>query len=427
MLDTTGEVIWFSQRDGWAHLYLHDLATGREIGRITQGRWIVRDIVRVDAATRRVFFLAGGVDPEIDPTWRTLCVANLDGTGFAVLTPEKADHALAMPQARMPRDHIRPEGEVGAAFSPSGRYFVHTHGTLERMPVSELRAVDGRLIATLETATLDAALADFRFPQHFSAIASDGTTTLFGAMWLPTDFDPERKYPVIDYIYPGPQRGQTPTTMFPDSPGDLFRSCIPAAFADLGFIVINVDGRGTPLREKRFHEHSYGRLDDPGCLEDHVAVLDQLARRHRFIDLTRVGIMGHSGGGYGSVRALIEFPDRFHAAVATSGNHDQKGYSFSWAEKFQGPFERMADGRTNYDAAANPPLADRIRGKLFLATGDMDDNVHPALTLRLVDALIRADKDFSLLVIPNADHTNVWTNPYFLRRAMVFLMDALTN
>ncbi|MCW3476664.1 S9 family peptidase [Limobrevibacterium gyesilva] len=426
VLDRSNEIVWFSQRDGWAHLYLHDLRTGALKHRITQGEWVVRDIVHIDEAARRIHFLAAGIDPEADPYLRTLCSINLDGTGLTVLTPEPGDHALAMKQKRVPRDHIRPEAETGAWLSPSGRFFVHTHSTLERAPVSTLRRTDGTLVAPLAEATLDPALqAAWRWPTSFRAPAADGETELFGALWLPTDFDPSRKYPIIDYIYPGPQRGNLPTAMLADTLPELSRSCLPQAFAELGFVVVIVDGRGTPLRSKAFHDASYGKLSDPGMLADHVAVLHELARRHSYIDLARVGIMGHSGGGYASVRALLEYPQVFHAAVATSGNHDQKGYSFSWCEKYQGPLERHPDGTTTYDAAANAPLAHRLQGKLLLAHGDMDDNVHPALTMQLIAALIAADKDFDVVVLPNDDHTTVWNNRYFLRRAMEFMVRSL--
>jgi dipeptidyl-peptidase-4 len=200
---------------------------------------------------------------------------------------------------------------------------------------------------------------------------------------------------------------------------------LPQAFAELGFIVVNLDGRGLPLRSKAFHDASYRRLDDPGCLEDHMAVLRQLADAHREIDLSRVGVMGHSGGGYASVRAMLQYPEFFHVGVATSGNHDQMGYSFAWCEKYQGEFVRNADGTSSYSAAANPPLAHRLQGKLLLAYGDMDDNVHPALTIQLIDALIKADRDFDVLVLPGDDHTTVWSNPWFLRRAMAFLVTNL--
>ena len=421
VLDRSGEVVWFSQADGRAHLYLHDLATGTRKNRITTGNLVVRDLAHVDEATGTVLFLAGDVEPGADPARRKLCRVQLDGSGFQILTPEPGEHEVAMPRPRPPRDHVRPAEETGWFLSPPGRYFVHTRGALDRAPVSVLRRLDGSMVATIAEAQLAPDLAAaWRWPTPFTAKAADGVTDLHGAIWLPTNFDEARRYPVIDSIYPGPQRGNLPATMLPDTVAELVQSCRPQSFAELGFAVVVVDGRGAPLREKAFHDLSYGRLQDPGCLADHVAVLQELARRYAWLDTGRVGIMGHSGGGYASVRALLDYPDVFHAAIATSGNHDQRGYSFAWCEKYQG----LVDG-SNYDAAANPPFVDRLRGKLLLAYGDMDDNVHPALTLQLVDALIRADKDFELLVLPNENHTSVWSNPWFLRRAMAFLVEAL--
>ena len=426
ILDKSNEFIWFSQADGWAHLYLHDLATGALKNRITGGQWVVRDLLHVDAAARSVEFLAGGLDETANPYHRTLCRTGLDGTGFTVLTPGPADHGLAMPLKRVPRDHIRPEGETGCYRAPSGRYFVHTSSDLTSLPITEIRHADGGKVDTLVKAELAPDLARaWRFPTPFSVTADDGQTRLFGAMWLPTDFDPAKRYPVIDDIYPGPQRGMTPTVMLTDIMPELGRATLPQAFAELGFVVINVDGRGTPLRSKAFHDASYGKLDDPGMLADHVATLRQLAARHPFIDISRVGIMGHSGGGYASVRALLDYPDHFHAGVATSGNHNQLGYSFAWVEQYMGPLVAAPDGTSNYTSAANAPLAANLRGKLLLATGDMDDNVHPALTWQLAAALIAADKDFEFIPLPNDDHTTVWSKPYFLRRAMEFMVRSL--
>ena len=430
VLDASGEFIWFSQEDGWAHLYLHDLATGARKGRITGGQgggqWAVRDLLHVDPVARTVEFLAGGLDDTANPYHRTLCRIGLDGTGFTILTPGSEDHCLAMPAKRVPRDHIRPEGDIGQWRAPGGRYFVHTYSDLTTLPVTEIRHADGGKIATLVSASLAPDLAAaWRWPVPFVVTADDGTTDLFGAMWLPTDFDPSQRYPVIDYIYPGPQRGQLPTVMLTDIMPELGRATLPQAFAELGFVVINVDGRGTPLRSKAFHDASYGKLDDPGMLADHVATLRQLAAAHPFMDISRVGIMGHSGGGYASVRALLDYPDAFHVAVATSGNHDQRGYSFAWVEKYMGPLVSHPDGTTSYSSAANGPLAANLRGKLLLATGDMDDNVHPALTMQLAAALIAADKDFDFIPLPNDDHTTVWSKPYFLRRAMEFMVTHL--
>ncbi len=416
VLAERGEFIWFSQADGWAHLYLRDLATGALKHRITEGAFVVRDIVHVGDGF--VEILAGGLSPN--PYHRTLCRVGLDGSGFTVLTPGSDDHLLAMPAKRLPRDHIRPPVDAGAYRAPSGRFFVHTHADLTTLPVSEVRRADGSLVAVLETAALDADLP-WRWPVPFTALAADGQTEIFGAMWLPVDFDPARLYPVIDYIYPGPQIGKLPTVMLTDTVTELGRSSLPQAFAELGCIVINVDGRGTPLRSKAFHDTCYGRMDDPGTLADHVATLRQLAGRHAWFDISRVGIMGHSGGGYASVRAMLEYPDVFHVGVATSGNHDQMGYSAAWAEKYMGPIRRNAEGGGSYASAANPPYAANLQGKLLLATGDMDDNVHPALTMQLAAALIEADRDFEFIPLPNDDHTTVWSKPYFLRRAMAFL------
>lgn len=414
VLERSGTFVWFSQKSGWGHLYLHDLATGACRNAITAGEWLVRDLLHVDEDAGTVEFLAAGILPGANPYHRMLCRVRLDGTGLEVLTPGTDDHALAMPVKRAPRDHIRPPLDPGEWRAPSGRFFVHTHSDLATLPVSELRRADGSLVATLAAAEFD---GPWRAPEPFTVAAGDGETTLYGAVWLPTDFDPARRYPVIDYIYPGPQRGMTPTVSFTDFMPELFRACIPMAFAELGFAVLNVDGRGTPLRSKSFQDTSYGKLHDPGTLADHVATLRQLGARHPYLDLSRVGIMGHSGGGYASVRALLDHPDMFHAAVATSGNHDQMGYSYAWTEKYQGP---VRDG--SYARAANPPDAARLRGKLLLAHGDMDDNVHPALTTQLVAALVAADKDFEFIPLPGDDHTTVWGKPYFVRRAMAFLV-----
>ena len=264
VLDRAGSFVWFSQRDGWGHLYLHDLATGALRNRITAGEWLVRDLLSVDEEAGTVEFLAAGIDPHRQPRYhRTLCRVRLDGTGLTVLTPGTDDHALAMPLHRAPRDHIRPPQDQGEWRAPSGRFFVHTHSDLTTLPVSELRRADGTLVAELARAELD---MPWRAPEPFRVLADDGQTELWGAVWLPTDFDPAKRYPVIDYIYPGPQRGMTPTVMFTDYMPELSRSCMPQAWAELGFAVVNVDGRGVPLRSKAFQDTSYGKLDDPGTL-----------------------------------------------------------------------------------------------------------------------------------------------------------------
>jgi dipeptidyl aminopeptidase/acylaminoacyl peptidase len=415
VLGNSGQFIWYSQESGWGHLYLHDLATGARLGAITSGDWLVRDLLEVDEAARQIWCLAGG--RAANPYHRTLCRVGFDGSDLTVLTPGEDDHTLAMPLKRVPRDHIRPAMVIGAWLAPGGGFFVHTHSDLTTLPVSELRRADGSLVRVLETASI-AEGTPFRFAEPFNVTAADGETTLFGSFWLPTDFDATKSYPVIDYIYPGPQRGQILTTLLTDVTGELNRALLPQAFAELGFVVLNIEGRGNPGRSKGFHDACYGRLRDPGTLADHVAALAQLKARFAWMDTSRVGIMGHSGGGYATVRALCAYPDVFHAGIATSGNHDQRGYSFAWTEKYMGP-------SADYGAAANPPYVAALKGRLLLAAGDMDDNVHPALTMQLVAALIAADKDFDYIPLPNDDHTTVWSRPYFLRRAMDFMVTAL--
>ena len=248
VLDKSGEFIWYSQSSGWGHLYLHDLATGARKRPITSGDWLVRDLLHVDPAARTVEFLASGIDAAVNPYHRVLCRIGLDGGDLQVLTPGDGDHQLAMPMKRVPRDHIRPAMDVGQYRAPSGRYFVHTHSDLTRVPASELRRADGSLVAILATA--EVSVPGWRFAKPFRTVAADGVTELFGAMWLPSDFDPTKRYPVIDYIYPGPQRGQLPTVMLTDVLGELGRATSLQMFAELGFVVLNIEGRGNPGRSK---------------------------------------------------------------------------------------------------------------------------------------------------------------------------------
>lgn len=375
------EVTWYSSRDGWGHLYLYDARTGELQRQLTAGAWTVRDIVRIDQVGRWVYFTAGGREEGRDPYYRHLYRAGLDGQAVELLTPEDAEHNVT--------------------FSPSGAYFVDTYSRIDQAPRAVLRATDGRLVCTLEEADLTALLATgWTFPERFSVKARDGVTDLYGSIVRPTNFDPARRYPVLDAIYPGPQTIRTPKG-FPD--GSVNNFWQDQALAELGFIVVTIDGQGTPYRSKTFHDVAYGTaFGEAGGLADHVAGLRQLAARDRSLDLDRVGIYGHSGGGYASTRALLRFPDFFKVAVSSAGNHDQRGYSATWGERWIG----LLDGRDDptYAQQDNISLAGNLKGKLLLVHGELDDNVHPSLTLQLVDALIAANKDFDLLIIPNTNH-----------------------
>lgn len=419
------EVVWFSQEDGWAHLYLLG-EKGKTKSRITSGKWAVLDLLHVDPMARTVLFTAGGITPRMDPYMRQVCCASLDGGPVTVLTQEQVDHFVATVQPQtlivLPLDIHRPKP---SGVSPSGKYFVETQSTITTLPASYLRAsLDGRVIAKLEETEADDVLRnDWRWPEAFKVKAADKKSDIYGAIWLPSDFDPKKRYPVLDLIYPGPQRTQTPNQSFTADGNGMRQFLFPRAFAELGMIVVTIDGRGTPLRSKAFHDHWYGRMETAGGLEDHMAGLKQLAKERPYMDLSRVGITGHSGGGFASTRALFLYPEFFKVAASSSGNHDQRGYSQGWGEKYQG---LMSEG-ASYAAQVNASIAHRMQGKLFLSYADMDDNVAPALTLQVCDALIKANKDFELLVMTNHNHLSIYRNGYFFRRTFEFFLRELVG
>ncbi len=390
------EVIWYSERDGWAQLYLYDGRTGALKNRITSGAWVVNNISYVDEANRWVYFMASGKEAGQNPYLQHLYRAKLDGTSLQLLTPEPADHQVT--------------------FSADNRYFLDTYSRPDLAPVTVVRSVDGKTIHEIERADISAATAKgWKFPEPFSAKAADGNTDVFGLIYKPTNFDPARRYPVLDSPYPGPQINRAPATFSASFADDDDTQAI----AELGFVVVVVDGRGTPGRSKSFHDASYGHLGDAGGMEDHVAAMREIAASRPYMDLTRVGIYGHSGGGFASARAILAFPDFYKVAVASAGNHDQRGYQALWGEKFEGPVQG-----DNYLEQANLRLAANLKGKLLLMWGDMDDNVPGALSMQLVDALIKANKDFDLLILPNRNHGGA-ADPYFIRRRWDYLVQNL--
>jgi dipeptidyl-peptidase-4 len=404
ILGNGSEVIWFSERDGWGHLYLYDGKTGALKNQITKGPWVVRDILRVDETNRRVYFTGGGREKGRDPYYQHLYRIKLDGSAMELLTPEDADHSVA---------YIDMGSKANAflsKFSPSGRFFVDTYSRIDLVPVSLLRDADGRVVQELEKADIEPLLATgWKWPERFTVKARDGTTDLYGVIYKPSNFDPAKKYPVIDGIYPGPQITRTPKSFGADM-FSVYEFCEDVTLAELGFVVINIDGLGTPFRSKAFHDFCYGKMEDAGGLEDHISGIRQLAAGRPYMDVSRVGIYGHSGGGFASTHAILAYPDFYKVAVSSAGNHDQRGYLAAWGEQYQGLLEG-----DNYKNQANPGLAANLKGKLLLAHGDMDDNVHPSLTIQVVDALIKANKDFDLLIMPNRNH-GFGLDPYFTRR-----------
>ncbi len=380
----TGEVLWWSQRDGWGHLYLYS-ADGVECSQITKGQWLVRSVLWVDENARQVWFVAGGLVDD-DPYVRQLCRIDLDGTNFTRLTDDTLDHDAVAPA--------------------EGGYLVDRASGPSRPPRSVVLAGDGREVVVLEEPGTEALEAlGWRPPERFRAIAADGQTPIYGLLWRPHEFDPQRRYPIIEHTYPGPQNYRAEPVF------DAMHHGEPEAYAALGFAVVAVDGRGTAARGKAFHDHSYGDLGNAGALDDHVAAIRQLGHRHPWLDTTRVGITGQSAGAFAAARALLMYPDFYRVAVATSGNHDNAVNLAMWAEHYHG--DVSAEGKR---AISNASLAENLRGKLLLIHGELDDNAHPYMTMRLVDALIKADKDFELIIIPGAEHALIGRQHYFLRR-----------
>ena len=401
-LPDTHEAIWFSERNNWGNLYLYDLNNGQPKRAITTGQGNVTEVLRVDAKTRTVWFRGVGRTPGVNPYYQQFWKVSLDGGEPVLLTPEPADHIITM--------------------SADGKYFVDSYSTNTNPPITVLRdAGDGHTIATVATTDIKRLLATgWQPPELIVVKARDGKTDLYGLMFKPTHFDPARKYPLIDYVYPGPQTGSVRTFGFAPAEYDN------QSLAELGFIVVAIDGMGTPWRSKAFHDAWYGNMGD-NTLPDQVTAIKQLAQRYPWIDLDRVGMWGHSGGGNTTADAMFRYPDFFKVGWAESGNHDNREYEDDWGEKWQGLLVTNPDGSTNYDNQANQLIAKNLKGKLMLVHGTLDDNVPPYSTLLVVDALIKANKDFDMLMLPNQPHHYGADTPYITRRRWDYFVQYLAG
>jgi dipeptidyl aminopeptidase/acylaminoacyl peptidase len=387
----SNEVIWYSERDDWGHLYLYDLSTGRLKNQITTGPGPVQQILKVDEKERVVWFGAQGREPGEDPYFRHFYRINFDGTGYVSLTPEVGNHAVQQ--------------------SPSGRWLVDTYSQPDVPPVVNVRDRDGKLVMELERADVSKLLATgWKPPVPIKMTAADGVSDIYGLMFVPSKLDPTRKYPIINHIYPGPQSGSTGSRSFTAARGDR------QALAELGFVVVTIDGTGTPGRSKSFQDAYYGAMGRHNTIPDQIAGMRQLAERYPYIDIERVGIWGHSGGGFATTSAMFRYPEFFDVGIAESGNHDQRAYEDDWGERYQGLLTMNPDGTDNYTAEANQDFAKNLTGRLLLAHGTMDNNVPPYNTYLVVDALIDANKDFDLLMIPNAGHGYGDASNYMMRR-----------
>jgi len=388
-LPASNEILWFSERDNWGHLYLYDLQTGKLKNQITTGEGNVAQVLRVDEKNRLLYFLGVGREKGRDPYFVHLYRIGFDGNNLALLTPEDATHEITL--------------------SPSGRYFVDSYSKPDVPPVAVLRDSNGKLLSTLEKADISHLLATGWKPLvPITVKARDAATDLYGLLFKPTNFDATKKYPIINRIYPGPQVGSVGSRNFSAARGDT------QALAELGFIVVEIDGMGTTLRSKKFWDAYYGDMGD-NTLPDQVTGMKQLAQRFSWIDLDRAGIYGHSGGGFATADAMFRYPDFFKVGISEAGNHDNREYEDDWGEKWQGLLERKSDAKTNYDDQANQNIAKNLKGHLLLAHGTADDNVPPYNTMLVVDELIKANKDFDLLMLPNRRH-GFGNEPYMVRR-----------
>ena len=374
------ELIWWSERDGWAHYYLFD-ASGKLKNQITSGEFVTDQILNLDEKSRTLYFTANGRERNEDPYYTHLYRINLDGSGLQLLSPGNFSHTYSSPD--------------------SGKFFADTYSRVDTAPKSVLFDAQGAQLLDLETTDLSQLLeAGFKFPEVFKVKAEDGITDLFGVMYKPFDFDPARKYSLIEFVYPGPQTESVNKTFSPKS--------VNVPLAQLGFIVIEVGARGgSPQRNKWYDAYGYGNLRDYGLADKKVAA-EHLAALHPYIDLSRVGMWGHSGGGFMTAAALLQYPDFYKAGWSESGNHDNNVYNRDWSEKYHGVREEMQKDGTEkfiYEIDKNSELARNLKGHLMLTTGDMDENVSMVNTMRVVNALIRADKRFEIQIYPGMRHS----------------------
>ena len=374
------ELFFWSERDGWGHYYLYDATTGALKNRVTEGEFVTTGIESIDEKARMLYISAAGREKGEDPYYTHLYRVGFDGLGLKLLNPGNASHS--------------------ASVNEGARYFVNNSSRIDAAPESVLYDAIGNPILKLETPDLSALMENgFRYPEPFTVKADDGVTDLYGVMYKPFNFDEKRKYPIIAYVYPGPQTESVTKTFNPRSNN--------ISLAQFGFIVIEVGNRGGhPTRSKWYHNYGYGNLRDYG-LADKKAAIEQLARRHSFIDIDKVGIWGHSGGGFMTAAAMLVYPDFFKVGWSESGNHENNIYNNTWSEKHHGIKEIEKDGKVSfeYDIEKNSELAKNLKGHLMLITGDIDNNVHPAGTYRLADALIKANKRFDMFVLPGVRHS----------------------
>ncbi len=406
------EAIWYSEADGHGHLYLYDLPTGKMKRQITKGDWVVADLLRVDEDSRTIYVTATGREEGRNPYYRHLYRINIDTGAIKLLTPEDADHDFKALYPAVAGLNSPPMSSL----SPDGRYFVDSYSTVDFPPVMVVRDASGGLVTKVmegDVSALDA--MGVLPPEQVVAKAADGITDLYGLIYKPFDFDPSKSYPIVDITYPGPQGRWVPLAYRESvSPGWNAH-----ALAKMGFVVVMVDGRGTSYRSREFQTAFLGSEDALGAADQRAAIIS-LAATRPWMDLDRVGVTGASFGGYGSLRDMLLYPDFFKVGVSIAGPQDFSHLTQAvTAERYFGDPSRSAEAREYYRSASNTALAERLEGKLLLAYGMVDENVPIKHGAEIIDALIKADKDFDLIIMPDASH-GISSEPYVTKRMLAF-------
>ena len=400
----TNEIIWYSERTDWGHLYLYNASTGVVKNQITSGDYLVREILNIDEKNRLIYFVGSHQEGKGNPYFSYLYQVNFNGKNLKMLTPEAGHHSINL--------------------SPNGKYFIDSYSQADVPPVHEVRDIKGKLISTLEKTNVSRLSATgWKPPTPFTVKSAQGEWDLYGLLYTPKEMKPDAKLPVIVYIYPGPQGGSVGSWSFSASRRDN------QALAELGFVVVQLEGSCNPDRSKSFHDACYGEMGE-NTLPDQISGLKQLQEKYKFLDLDKVGIWGHSGGGFATAAAMFKYPDFFKVGISESGNHDNRNYEDDWGERYIGLETKDSNGVSNYEKQANQTFAKDLKGKLLLIHGGMDDNVPPYNSYLVADALIKANKDFDFLLLPNARHGFGMDSDYIMRRRwdyfLAHLMQATT-
>ena len=395
----TNEIIWYSERSDWGHLYMYNATTGKLKHQITSGDYVVRKIVKIDQNKREIYFVGSHNKGKDNPYFSYLYKVGFNGKNLKMLSPEIGHHSIKI--------------------SPNGAYFIDSYSQADVPPVHKLRTLNGTLISTLEKTDVSRLKeTGWKAAAPFTVKSANGQWDLYGLMYTPTHMKPNQKLPVIVYIYPGPQGGSVGSWSFRASRGDN------QALAELGFVVVQIEGSCNPNRSKSFHDACYGNMGE-NTLSDQVSGLKQLQNSYSFMDLDRVGIWGHSGGGFATASALFKYPEFFKVGISESGNHDNRNYEDDWGERYIGLETFDADGVSNYEKQANQTFAKDLKGKLLLIHGGMDDNVPPYNAYLVVDALIKANKDFDFILLPNARHGYGMDSYYIMRKRWDYFIQHL--